>query len=152
MGENIEIQILSIIQVLQVENPCWYFQYYIFSKISFTRVVWTYFVGLLLSPPRLSSSLWGTGYQRKFSFQLNPPHVISEPVMYSKVSSPITSMIGHTTAVLQKQRLKVIFSLMSFILIQVVFEISIGPLCPLVQCWTLNWIFLYWAHSVKNGL
>lgn len=65
-----------------------------------TQSIATHFVGLLLSPPLLSSSLWGTGYQRKFSFQLKPPQVMSEPVMYSNESSPMTSMIGHTTAVL----------------------------------------------------
>jgi hypothetical protein len=32
------------------------------------------------------------------SFQLNPPHVMSEAVTYSKVSSEMTSMMGHTTA------------------------------------------------------
>ena len=39
-------------------------------------------------------------YQRKFSFQLKPPHVMSDAVTYSKVSSDITSMIGQTTAFL----------------------------------------------------
>ncbi len=37
-------------------------------------------------------------YHRKLSFQLNPPHVISEAVTYSKVSSEMTSMMGQTTA------------------------------------------------------
>lgn len=36
----------------------------------------------------------------KFNFQLNPPHVISDAVTYSKVSSDITSIIGHTTVFL----------------------------------------------------
>ena len=74
-----------------------------------------------LSPPLLSISLWGTRYLKKeqyylisdlfwitfffienknfvklsyhlkFNFQLNPPHVISEAVTYSNVSSDITS-------------------------------------------------------------
>jgi hypothetical protein len=39
-------------------------------------------------------------YHLKFSFQLKPPHVISEAVIYSKVSSDITSIIGHTTVFL----------------------------------------------------
>ena len=37
-------------------------------------------------------------YHRKLSFQLKPPHVMSDAVTYSKVSSDITSMIGQTTA------------------------------------------------------
>ena len=53
--------------------------------------------GRLRSPCRLSTSRCGTGYHLKLSFQLNPPHVMSEPVMYSNVSSLITSMIGDTT-------------------------------------------------------
>ena len=36
----------------------------------------------------------------KLSFQLKPPQVMSEAVMYSKVSSEMTSMTGHTTAFL----------------------------------------------------
>jgi len=39
-------------------------------------------------------------YHLKFNFQLKPPHVISEAVMYSNVSSDITSIIGHTTVFL----------------------------------------------------
>lgn len=39
-------------------------------------------------------------YHLKFSFQLKPPQVISEAVMYSKESSDITSMIGHATVFL----------------------------------------------------
>ena len=34
----------------------------------------------------------------KLSFQLKPPQVISLAVMYSKLSSEITSITGHTTA------------------------------------------------------
>ena len=34
------------------------------------------------------------------SFQLKPPQVMSEAVMYSKVSSEMTSMTGQTTAFL----------------------------------------------------
>ena len=37
-------------------------------------------------------------YHRKFNFQLKPPHVMSDAVTYSKVSSDITSMMGQTTA------------------------------------------------------
>ena len=37
-------------------------------------------------------------YHLKLSFQLNPPQVISEAVTYSNVSSEMTSIIGHTTA------------------------------------------------------
>ena len=36
----------------------------------------------------------------KLSFQLNPPQVISLAVIYSKLSSEITSITGHTTAFL----------------------------------------------------
>lgn len=36
-------------------------------------------------------------YHLKFNFQLNPPQVISEAVIYSNVSSDITSIIGQTT-------------------------------------------------------
>lgn len=61
-----------------------------------------YRVGTARSPFLLSSSRCGTGYQRKFSFQLNPPQVMSDPVIYSNVSSLITSMMGHTTDFLQK--------------------------------------------------
>lgn len=61
-----------------------------------------YLTGSVLSPFLRSISLCGTGYQRKFSFQLNPPYVISEPAMYSNVSSLITSMMGHTTVFLCK--------------------------------------------------
>lgn len=64
----------------------------------------TYLTGSVLSPLRRSISRWGTGYQRKFSFQLNPPYVISDPAMYSNVSSLMTSMIGHTTAVLKDNK------------------------------------------------
>lgn len=39
-------------------------------------------------------------YHLKFNFQLKPPHVISEAVMYSNVSSDMTSIIGHTTVFL----------------------------------------------------
>lgn len=39
-------------------------------------------------------------YHLKFNFQLNPPQVMSEAVIYSKVSSEITSMIGQTTVFL----------------------------------------------------
>jgi len=35
---------------------------------------------------------------------LKPPHVISEPVIYLNESSLITSIIGHTTAVLTEQK------------------------------------------------
>ena len=66
----------------------------------------TNLTGWDLSPPRLSNSLCGTGYQRKFNFQLNPPHVMSDPVMYSNVSSLITSMIGHATDVLKYKQNK----------------------------------------------
>lgn len=59
-----------------------------------------YLTGSVLSPFLRSISRCGTGYQRKFSFQLNPPYVISEPAMYSNVSSLITSMMGHTTVLL----------------------------------------------------
>lgn len=38
-------------------------------------------------------------HHRKFSFQLKPPHVWSDAVTYSKVSSDMTSMIGQTTVV-----------------------------------------------------
>lgn len=40
-------------------------------------------------------------YHLKLSFQLKPPQVMSEALMYSKVSSAITSMIGQATVVLQ---------------------------------------------------
>ncbi len=59
-----------------------------------------YLTGRDLSPFLRSISLCGTGYQRKFSFQLKPPYVISEPAMYSNESSLITSMMGHTTVFL----------------------------------------------------
>lgn len=36
----------------------------------------------------------------KLSFQLKPPQVMSEAVTYSKVSSEMTSIMGHTTRVL----------------------------------------------------
>lgn len=39
-------------------------------------------------------------YHLKFNFQLNPPQVMSEAVMYSNVSSDMTSMIGQTTVFL----------------------------------------------------
>lgn len=42
-------------------------------------------------------SLDGTRYHLKFNFQLNPPHVWSDAVTYSNVSSLMTSMMGHTT-------------------------------------------------------
>lgn len=58
--------------------------------------VWT---GRDRSPCLLSTSLWGTRYQRKLSFQLNPPQVMSEAGMYSKFSSLMTSMMGQTTLV-----------------------------------------------------
>ena len=70
------------------------------DSILFCTTRKTHRSGILRSPPRRFSSLWGTGYQRKLSFQLKPPHVKSEPVMYSNVSSLMTSMIGQTTAVL----------------------------------------------------
>lgn len=60
----------------------------------------THLTGSVRSPFRRSISLWGTGYQRKFSFQLKPPYVMSDPAMYSNVSSLITSMMGHTTVFL----------------------------------------------------
>ena len=62
----------------------------------------TNLTGSVRSPLRRSISLWGTGYQRKLSFQLKPPYVMSDPAMYSKVSSLITSMMGHTTVLLQQ--------------------------------------------------
>lgn len=65
-----------------------------------------YLTGKVLSPFLLSISRWGTGYHRKFSFQLNPPYVISDPAMYSNVSSLITSMIGHTTVFLLEKEKK----------------------------------------------
>ena len=43
--------------------------------------------------------IWNIQYL-KLSFQLNPPQVMSEAVMYSKLSSEITSITGHTTAFL----------------------------------------------------
>ena len=46
------------------------------------------------------TDLVGTGYHLKLSFQLKPPHVMSLPVMYSKVSSLMTSIIGQTTVFL----------------------------------------------------
>lgn len=57
---------------------------YVYWKISHTfplkgggggkrNVLFGYLTGSVLSPFRRSISLWGTGYQRKFSFQLNPP-------------------------------------------------------------------------------
>ena len=64
----------------------------------------SYLTGRVRSPLRRSISLWGTGYQRKLSFQLKPPYVMSEPAMYSNVSSLMTSMMGHTTAFLQTAR------------------------------------------------
>ena len=39
-------------------------------------------------------------HQRKLSFQLKPPHVMSDAVTYSNVSSEMTSMMGHTTVFL----------------------------------------------------
>ena len=42
-------------------------------------------------------------HHRKLSFQLKPPHVMSEAVTYSKVSSEMTSIIGHTTVFLIKK-------------------------------------------------
>lgn len=40
-------------------------------------------------------------YHLKFSFQLNPPQVMSEAVTYSNVSSDITSITGQTTVFLK---------------------------------------------------
>lgn len=65
----------------------------------------THLTGKVRSPLRLSISLWGTGYHLKFSFQLKPPYVMSEPAMYSNVSSLMTSMMGQTTAFLQSYQL-----------------------------------------------
>lgn len=62
----------------------------------------THLTGSVRSPLRRSISLCGTGYQRKLSFQLKPPYVMSDPAMYSNVSSLITSMMGHTTVLLQQ--------------------------------------------------
>ena len=47
-------------------------------------------------PPFFTTAL--NTHHLKLSFQLNPPHVMSEAVTYSKLSSEMTSMIGHTTA------------------------------------------------------
>lgn len=69
-----------------------------------------YLTGSVLSPFLRSISLCGTGYQRKFSFQLNPPYVISDPAMYSNVSSLITSMMGHTTVFLWNTNTQVILA------------------------------------------
>ena len=60
--------------------------------------------GSVRSPLRRSISLWGTGYQRKLSFQLKPPYVMSDPAMYSNVSSLITSIMGHTTVLLRQSQ------------------------------------------------
>lgn len=57
----------------------------------------THLTGNVLSPFLLSISRCGTGYQRKFSFQLKPPYVMSDPTMNSKVSSLMTSIMGQTT-------------------------------------------------------
>lgn len=46
----------------------------------------------------------GATHHLKLSFQLKPPHVMSDPGMYSKVSSLMTSMMGHTTLVLQPEQ------------------------------------------------
>lgn len=67
------------------------------------RVLFPDLTGRVRSPLRRSISLWGTGYQRKLSFQLKPPYVMSDPAMYSNVSSLITSIIGHTTVFLEDQ-------------------------------------------------
>lgn len=67
------------------------------------RIYWDFNIssshlsGMVLSPPLLSTSRWGTGYQRNCSFQLKPPYVMSDPVWKAKLSSLITSMMGHTT-------------------------------------------------------
>lgn len=53
--------------------------------------------GAVRSLFRLDISLDGTRYHLKLSFQLKPPHVWSDAVTYSKVSSLMTSIIGHTT-------------------------------------------------------
>ena len=47
-------------------------------------------------------------YHRKFNLQLNPPHVISEALVYLNVSSFITSIIGQTTRVLIEKDEKLI--------------------------------------------
>lgn len=67
------------------------------------RVRLPHLTGSVRSPLRRSISLWGTGYQRKLSFQLKPPYVMSDPAMYSNVSSLMTSMMGHTTVFLEEQ-------------------------------------------------
>lgn len=56
---------------------------------------------MLLSPFLLLVSRCGTGYQRKFSLQLNPPQVMSEPLIYANELSSITSIMGHTAALLK---------------------------------------------------
>lgn len=54
-------------------------------------------MGLCASPPRSPVE-----YHRNCSFQLNPPHVLSEAGTYSNVSSDITSITGHATTVLKQ--------------------------------------------------
>src|SRR6218665_3787624 len=66
-----------------------------------------YLMGKLRSPPLRSSSRVAAPYHRKLSLQLNPPQVISNPMMYSNESSLITSMIGQTTDVLQVTQLMI---------------------------------------------
>lgn len=87
---------------LQLEHGKVYHSYLILIHLSncLTSISVCYLTGRVLSPFLRSISLCGTGYQRKFSFQLKPPYVISEPAMYSNVSSLITSMMGHTTVFL----------------------------------------------------
>jgi hypothetical protein len=50
-----------------------------------------------------------TGYHRKLSCQLKPPHVVSDADMYSKVSSDMTSMIGATTRLLQFTKMVMLY-------------------------------------------
>lgn len=86
----------------QLEHGKVYHSYLILIHLSncMISISVCYLTGRVLSPFLRSISLCGTGYQRKFSFQLKPPYVISEPAMYSNVSSLITSMMGHTTVFL----------------------------------------------------
>lgn len=60
-----------------------------------------YSIGAERSPLRRCISRVGTVYQRKFRCQLKPPHVMSDAVTYSNVSSLITSMMGATTRFLK---------------------------------------------------
>ena len=89
-----------------VSGLYWLIDWYIIIIIIMMCSCWqlTYLSGSDRSPLRRSNSLCGTLYQRKFIFQLNPPHVMSDPVMYSNVSSLITSMIGQITIDLRQKQ------------------------------------------------